>query len=147
MVLKAALQSTLDKLQATREELHSTRSELRVTLEQANLLLDEREAATSFFQLAESDASGEESSLEQCQATGRLIDTEVEAGESCSKIQFPPLVVGWRDIHAAVGSLPPPPLVNRGLSLSLDDLTLVSSSPSGSDVPITPMGLKQLVAT
>ena len=74
VVLKSALQGTLDKLQVTREELHATRSELHVTLEQANLLLDEREAATCFLQVSSENLLGPPEEEEE---------REAEAGQSC----------------------------------------------------------------
>ena len=73
VVLKSALQGTLDKLQVTREELHATRSELHVTLGQANLLLDEREAATCFLHVSSENLLGPPEEEER----------EAEAGHSC----------------------------------------------------------------
>ena len=75
VVLKSALQGTLDKLQVTREELHATRSELHVTLEQANLLLDEREAATCFLHVSSENLLGPPEEDEE--------EREAEAGHSC----------------------------------------------------------------
>ena len=135
-VLKAALQSTLDKLSATRDELQATKSELRVTLEQASLLLEEREQADVY----DNTMAG----LSQC-SSGRSDEEEEEA---C--LSGPPMVLD-RDFQSSDDAATP--ISTRGLpALFSRDLspTCILNSPSpgkSSEPSFSPTGLQVLVAT